>query len=234
MTYGFGMLISASRVPTMISTYLSRPLSLRRLFPVWPLKVYVRICSIFLTNVQFFNFFYVAASFYANGNLYEAGYYLTDGIYPEYATFVKTFTDPVDEKRKYYKKKQESARKDIERAFGVLKKRWKVISFPSRYWTKDRMHDVIYTCIILHNMILQDEGKAFCQNYDDSDPSLDPAYWEQQTPMEQRIQNSNAVRSRETHNMLTADLVDHLWENRNQNAAEVVPEDVNNYVSDDD
>jgi len=83
-------------------------------------------------------------------------------------------------------------------------------------------------------MILQDEGKAFCQNYDDSDPSLDPAYWEQQTPMEQRIQNSNAVRSRETHNMLTADLVDHLWENRNQNAAEVVPEDVNNYVSDDD
>nr|XP_043625904.1 protein ALP1-like [Erigeron canadensis] len=101
------------------------------------------------------------AGFYANNN-YKAGYYLTDDIYPEYSTFVKTFTDPIDEKRKYFKKKQESARKDIERAFGVLKKRWKVISFPSLFWDKQRMHDVIYACITLHNMILEDEDKAFC------------------------------------------------------------------------
>nr|XP_043633763.1 protein ALP1-like [Erigeron canadensis] len=105
-------------------------------------------------------------SFYANDNFYKAGYYLGDGIYPEYAIFVKTFTDPIDNKRKLFKKKQESARKDIERAFGVLKKRWNVISNPARYWDKDKMQSVIYTCIILHNMILQDKNKAFCQNYD--------------------------------------------------------------------
>nr|XP_043630234.1 uncharacterized protein LOC122601544 [Erigeron canadensis] len=46
-----------------------------------------------------------SASFYANGNFYERGYYLGDGIYPEYATFVKTFTDPVNEKIKLFKKK---------------------------------------------------------------------------------------------------------------------------------
>nr|XP_043639769.1 uncharacterized protein LOC122610877 [Erigeron canadensis] len=28
----------------------------------------------------------------------QRGYYLGDGIYPKYATFIKTFTDPVDEK----------------------------------------------------------------------------------------------------------------------------------------
>nr|XP_043639603.1 uncharacterized protein LOC122610701 [Erigeron canadensis] len=46
--------------------------------------------------------------FYANNNYYKARYYLTDDIYPEYSTFVKTFTDPIDDKRKYFKKKQES------------------------------------------------------------------------------------------------------------------------------
>ncbi|XP_022003799.1 uncharacterized protein LOC110901268 [Helianthus annuus] len=61
-------------------------------------------------------------SLYANDVEYKYGYYLTDGIYPEWATLVKTLSCPDDEKRLYFKKKQESARKDIERAFGVLKK----------------------------------------------------------------------------------------------------------------
>ncbi|XP_022040286.1 uncharacterized protein LOC110942832 [Helianthus annuus] len=61
-------------------------------------------------------------SFYANDVEYKYGYYLTDGIYPEWATLVKTLSCPDDENRLYFKKKQESARKDIERAFGVLKK----------------------------------------------------------------------------------------------------------------
>lgn len=176
----------------------------------------------------------LVGAFYASDNYYKAGYYLTDGIYPEYATFVKTFTDPVDEKRKYFKKKQESARKDIECTFGILKKRWKVLSFPSRYWGKEKMHDVIYTCIILHNMILEDEDKAYCQDFNEHDPTLDPDYWKQQTPMDERIANSNAIRSRETHNILLADLVDHLWENHDPTHPEYVQPTVDSYISDDE
>nr|XP_043615645.1 protein ALP1-like [Erigeron canadensis] len=101
-----------------------------------------------------------SASFYANGNFYERGYYLGDVIYPEYAIFIKTFTDPVDGKRKLFKKKQESARKGIERAFGVLKKGWKVLNHPAQYWDKVLMQDVIYACIILHNMMLEDDVKT--------------------------------------------------------------------------
>nr|XP_043638275.1 uncharacterized protein LOC122609286 [Erigeron canadensis] len=172
--------------------------------------------------------------FYANNNYYKAGYYLTDGIYPEYSTFVKTFTDSIDEKRKYFKKKQESTRKDIERAFRVLKKRWKHVSFPSRFWDKQRMHDVIYACITLHNMILENEDKAFCQDFNDEDPTLDPAYWEQQTSMEQQIANSQVVRNSQTHNMLLADLVDHLWENKRGNHPPYMPLEVDDYFSDDD
>ncbi|GKC61079.1 ALP1-like protein [Tanacetum coccineum] len=60
------------------------------------------------------------APFVVNGVGFEKGYYLADGIYPQWATFVKSFTVANDAKHSYFKKRQESARKDVERAFGVL------------------------------------------------------------------------------------------------------------------
>ena len=48
------------------------------------------------------------------------GYYLVDGIYPQWATFVKTITNYQGYKKKYFAKAQEAVRKDVERAFGVL------------------------------------------------------------------------------------------------------------------
>nr|GEX40675.1 hypothetical protein [Tanacetum cinerariifolium] len=58
---------------------------------------------------------------------YRNGYYLADGIYPELASFVKSFTVATDPKHTYFKQRQESARKDVERAFGVLQGRWGLI-----------------------------------------------------------------------------------------------------------
>ncbi|GJW32845.1 zinc finger, CCHC-type containing protein [Tanacetum coccineum] len=60
------------------------------------------------------------APFVVNGKTYEKGYYLADGIYPQWSTFVKAFTIARDQKTMKFKRVQESARKDIERAFGVL------------------------------------------------------------------------------------------------------------------
>ncbi|GKA87337.1 ALP1-like protein isoform X1 [Tanacetum coccineum] len=58
--------------------------------------------------------------FVVNGHTYRKGYYLADGIYPAWFTFVKTFSVAMDEKTLKFKRVQEAARKDIERAFGVL------------------------------------------------------------------------------------------------------------------
>jgi hypothetical protein len=52
---------------------------------------------------------------------YTMGYYLADGIYPDWATFVKSVKDPQDRIEAEFAKAQEAARKDIERAFGTKK-----------------------------------------------------------------------------------------------------------------
>ncbi|XP_074361166.1 uncharacterized protein LOC141701410 [Apium graveolens] len=48
-----------------------------------------------------------------NGKNYNLGYCLTDGIYPEWATFVKTISRPQGDKRRLFSKYQEGQRKDI-------------------------------------------------------------------------------------------------------------------------
>nr|GEU54964.1 protein ALP1-like [Tanacetum cinerariifolium] len=53
------------------------------------------------------------ALFVVNGVGYEKRYYLADGIYLQWATFVKSFTIANDAKHSYFKKRQESARKDV-------------------------------------------------------------------------------------------------------------------------
>ncbi|GJS20353.1 putative nuclease HARBI1 [Tanacetum coccineum] len=63
------------------------------------------------------------APYVVNGVEFEKGYYLADGIYPQWATFVKSFTVANDAKHAYFKKRQEGARKDVERDFGVLQGR---------------------------------------------------------------------------------------------------------------
>ncbi|KAJ0751828.1 putative harbinger transposase-derived protein [Helianthus annuus] len=147
------------------------------------------------------------ASFYANGNYYPHGYYLSDGIYPRYSIFVKTYSDPIDEKRAYFKKVQESSRKDIERCFGVLKQRWHYLRNPCRAWSKQKMRDAMYACIIMHNMILEDEGKAICQNY------VPEAVQEEhpQASMEERVNNTRELRYEPYHSQLMVDLLHHAW-----------------------
>ncbi|GJS67928.1 putative nuclease HARBI1 isoform X2 [Tanacetum coccineum] len=70
-----------------------------------------------------------------------------------------------DHKRILYKTKHEAARKDVERAFGVLNKKWKLIKYPARGMSRRRLSDVMYTCIILHNMIIQDNEVAISPDF---------------------------------------------------------------------
>ncbi|GKB21345.1 ALP1-like protein [Tanacetum coccineum] len=84
-----------------------------------------------------------------------------------------------DHKRILYKTKHEATRKDMELAFGVLKTKWKLIKYPARGMSRRRISDVMYTCIILHNMIIHDNGEAISpiffpeEQHRDGDPIED-------------------------------------------------------------
>ncbi|XP_042436865.1 uncharacterized protein LOC122022815 [Zingiber officinale] len=92
---------------------------------------------------------------------------MLDRIYPEWATFVKAFPCPEDPKRKLFKERQESVRKDVKRAFGVLQSRWAIVRGPARYWYRKKLKQIMLACIILHNMIVEDEGGHVTNWYND-------------------------------------------------------------------
>ncbi|KAJ9566885.1 hypothetical protein OSB04_002851 [Centaurea solstitialis] len=119
-------------------------------------------------------------TFQVNGATYKHEYYLGDGIYHEWATFVKAFSYPEDDKRIKFKGAQEAARKDIERAFGILRKRWNIIKQPSRFMEIPTMRKVMYACIILHNMILENKNKAICVVPNDIPDPPNPQLTEEQ------------------------------------------------------
>ncbi|AAF97981.1 F21J9.3 [Arabidopsis thaliana] len=97
------------------------------------------------------------ASYVINEKPYNMSYYLADGIYPKWSTLVQTIHDPRGPKKKLFAMKQEACRKDVERAFGVLQSRFAIVAGPSRLWNKTVLHDIMTSCIIMHNMIIEDE-----------------------------------------------------------------------------
>jgi Plant transposon protein len=83
-------------------------------------------------------------------------YCLVDGIYPSMTRFVRAYSEPVTESEKRFTAWQESARKDIERAFGVLKGRWQCLDRPQFFINLNRIADRVCCCLILHNMCISD------------------------------------------------------------------------------
>jgi len=102
-----------------------------------------------------------------NGNKYTMGYYLADGIYPSWVTFVKSYSNPQGNKKVHFTKAQEAERKDVERDFGVLQARFAMVRGPARFWDKDTLWYIMTAAIIMHNMIIENErGEEVDYEYD--------------------------------------------------------------------
>ena len=79
-----------------------------------------------------------------------------DGIYPKYSRFVKGIKEPLSEEESKYTAWQEACRKDIERAFGVLKGKFQFMDRPIHL---HRLEDIAFRvscCLILHNVLVSD------------------------------------------------------------------------------
>ncbi|KAL7608425.1 hypothetical protein Lser_V15G09788 [Lactuca serriola] len=148
------------------------------------------------------------SSFQVVGTLYSNGYHLVDEIYPERGCFVKSLSFPNDRKRLKFKRAHEKARNDVERAFGSLKKRWRILIYYAPYMEEKKMSEVMYTCIILHNMILEDEGSAICE-YNENE--IVPPTQALEVGSAEYMSMRETLHDVETHHVLYRDLTEHTW-----------------------
>ncbi|XP_047943195.1 uncharacterized protein LOC125190037 [Salvia hispanica] len=148
------------------------------------------------------------------------GYYLADDIYPRWPVFLKTISCPIGERRVLFAAKQESARKDVERAFGVLQSRWAIVKGPTRFWYKEVIADVMYACIIMHNIIAEQERGHVTDWVDDeagssSSTATSPVTRGLPMGFGAVLQRQASMRNQQDHTQLMTDMIEEVW-NRNR------------------
>ncbi|XP_029708579.2 uncharacterized protein LOC115255014 [Aedes albopictus] len=158
------------------------------------------------------------SNYTVNGRQYSTGYYLADGIYPPLATLVQTISSPIGLKKKNFAQMQESARKDVERAFGVLMARFAIIKTPARLWNKDALESIIKTCVILHNMIIEnetDDPLLLEANHEANNNEITADIHridaDNKEKFESFLSRYKTVHDTNQHYQLRNDLIEHLW-----------------------
>ncbi|KAK1682675.1 hypothetical protein QYE76_043523 [Lolium multiflorum] len=113
-----------------------------------------------------------------------------------------------------YTRRLPSHEKDVERAFGVLQAQFAIVRYPALSWSHDQMWEVMQACVIMHNMIIEDDRKNHVRShvgpYECQGPLAEvdhelPADFADFLAMHAEIRDSNV------HEQLQADLVEHLW-----------------------
>ncbi|KAL0855226.1 hypothetical protein Bca101_060378 [Brassica carinata] len=151
-----------------------------------------------------------------NGRTYRLAYYLTYGIYPKWSTFIQSITLPQTPEQELFAKRQEAARKDVERAFGVLQAQFAIVRNPVKTLDKGKIGKIMRACIILHNMIVKNERNGYAtvdiSDFEEGDIIRNSEVdTERPTNLNNLFAVRNDVRDRNIHEHLKNDLIDHLW-----------------------
>ena len=119
---------------------------------------------------------------------------LVDGIYPKFSRFVKGIKEPTSVQEKKYTGWQEASRKDVERAFGVLKCTWQFLDRPILLHKLTDISLRTTCCIILHNILVADRVMGDCrETYRPSKSLLEAPQVVQQPTDLQEIQGGAAA-----------------------------------------
>lgn len=126
-----------------------------------------------------------------------------------------------------YASRHKGRRKDVERVFGVLQKRFHVLFHPAKGWSKKMNGIVVIACLVLHNMIVEDEfddGIAEENDYERKRNRVDTACSRVTAPILDDIENNAAgdslafaarfqdIKDEDSHNHLQQALIKHLWD----------------------
>jgi hypothetical protein len=136
--------------------------------------------------------------FAAGNDVFTKNYYLADGIYPSIGRIVKTIAVPLTAQERYFAGWQEVARKDIERAFGVLVRRFMGLKKPIELHQIHDIKDIMYICLLLHNMLVEerttsnDDNDYYLQGYalndEDEDEDGTPVEFEGETMLTREVE----------------------------------------------
>ena len=128
---------------------------------------------------------------------------------------MKTLNNPQDPKRVLHAQRQEAARKDVERAFGVPQARFNIVKNLARLWYTKNIANIMYTCVILHNMIIADEGPMVANFYDEVEAGSSTARSLPRrgvhTTVRERIKTRHTMCDTKTHIELQEDIIQHIW-----------------------
>jgi hypothetical protein len=147
-----------------------------------------------------------------NGTEYNMGYYLTDGIYPSWATLVSGISSPQSNKHKYFTMKLAEYRKDVKRAFGVLQAKYAIVKRPSRQWNPMDLKFIVDCVVVLHNMGIHYERDMDELGMEDYEEATLPSLSQNSNVPEVAalINHHQMIRSHSAHDRLKADLIEHV------------------------
>ena len=107
---------------------------------------------------------------------------------------------------------QESARKDVERAFGVLQAIFAIVAQPAQGWIPKNLQRIMTCCVILHNMIIENERgmKNEDFSYETCSAVVTAPDETRSLNFSQFVSSINHLHESEIHYQLRNDLVVHL------------------------
>lgn len=122
-----------------------------------------------------------------------------------------------DEKRAHFAFRQEARRKNVEHCFGVLQTCWVIIRNPCRQWSVDTTADIMFTCCIFHNMIVEDEQSVLgleniVGGLGDFGVLLRRRFF-----FEKLVRTTIEIENEDIHYDLRSDLIERLWELKGAN-----------------
>ncbi|XP_047965891.1 uncharacterized protein LOC125210378 [Salvia hispanica] len=141
---------------------------------------------------------------------------MVSSIYTKLCPRLSSISCPTGARREFFAAKQESARKDVERGFSVLQARWGIVKGPARSRYRHHIANVMYVCIILHNMIIHNEGRAASEWSDDeAGPSTghaaSPVVRGLSYGVTERLQAQESMRNQQAHLDLMNDMIEEVW-----------------------
>ena len=101
----------------------------------------------------------------------------------------------------------------MDGAFGVLQARWRIVQGDAMIRESETLWKLMTCCVILHNMIVKDEGDGVTQTNDFEAPGEQVEISEDQDAahLMNFLQMHQNLRDHQVHAQLLNDRVEHMW-----------------------